>query len=158
MPGGAFPPRENVAAARSHWHGRLRTGSRSLSKQRTAPERDARRRWPTPSPAIVLSCLGHFTWWAPHLIGSRRTTFCHRRRFPNILRRPGPLSFKADKLMDRRVKERLVGASILVVLIVLIVPELLSGPARGPMTPLLPGSTPEPTRTVTVDLATSKTP
>ena len=60
--------------------------------------------------------------------------------------------------MDRRVKERLVGASILVVLIVLIVPELLSGPARGPMTPLLPDSTPEPTRTVTVDLATSKTP
>ena len=30
--------------------------------------------------------------------------------------------------MDRRVKERLIGASILVVLIVLIVPELLSGP------------------------------
>ena len=30
--------------------------------------------------------------------------------------------------MDRRVKERLVGASILVVLVVLIVPELLSGP------------------------------
>jgi DedD protein len=60
--------------------------------------------------------------------------------------------------MDRRVKERLVGASILVVLIVLIVPELLSGPARGPMTPFLPGSTPEPTRNVTVDLATNKTP
>ena len=32
--------------------------------------------------------------------------------------------------MDRRVKERLVGATILVVLIVLIVPELLSGPDR----------------------------
>ncbi len=30
--------------------------------------------------------------------------------------------------MDRRVKERLVGASILVALIVLVVPELLSGP------------------------------
>jgi DedD protein len=34
--------------------------------------------------------------------------------------------------MDRRVKERLVGASILVVLLVLIVPELLSGPAPPP--------------------------
>ena len=30
--------------------------------------------------------------------------------------------------MDRRVKERLVGATILGVLIVLLVPELLSGP------------------------------
>jgi DedD protein len=58
--------------------------------------------------------------------------------------------------MDRRVKERLVGASILVVLIVMIVPELLSGPAPGPVAPRLPISTPEPVRNVTVDLATSK--
>jgi DedD protein len=60
--------------------------------------------------------------------------------------------------MDRRVKERLVGASILVVLIVLIVPELLSGPASGPVAPRLPASAPEPVRNVTVDLATSKAP
>jgi DedD protein len=60
--------------------------------------------------------------------------------------------------MDRRVKERLVGASILVVLIVLIVPELLSGPAPGPVTPKLPVSAPEPVRNVTVDLATNKAP
>jgi DedD protein len=60
--------------------------------------------------------------------------------------------------MDRRVKERLVGASILVVLIVLIVPELLSGPATGPLVPRLPVSAPEPVRNVTVDLATSKPP
>jgi DedD protein len=60
--------------------------------------------------------------------------------------------------MDRRVKERLVGASILVVLIVLIVPELLSGPASGPVAPRLPASAPEPVRNVTVDLATSKPP
>jgi DedD protein len=66
--------------------------------------------------------------------------------------------------MDRRVKERLVGASILVVLIVLIVPALLSGPAPGPApAPATPGlpvtvSTPEPIRNVTVDLATSKPP
>jgi DedD protein len=63
--------------------------------------------------------------------------------------------------MDRRVKERLVGASILVVLIVLIVPELLSGPPRpalAPMGPRLPVSAPEPVRNVTVDLATSKAP
>jgi DedD protein len=63
--------------------------------------------------------------------------------------------------MDRRVKERLVGASILVVLIVLIVPELLSGPpgpAPAPASLRLPVSTPEPVRNVTVDLATSKAP
>jgi DedD protein len=60
--------------------------------------------------------------------------------------------------MDRRVKERLVGASILVVLIVLIVPELLSGPAPGPVTPKLPVSAPEPVRNVTVDLTPNKSP
>jgi DedD protein len=60
--------------------------------------------------------------------------------------------------MDRRVKERLVGASILVALIVLIVPELLSGPTPGPVTARPPVSTPEPVRNVTVDLAPGKTP
>jgi len=63
--------------------------------------------------------------------------------------------------MDRRVKERLVGASILVVLIVLIVPELLSGPpgpAPAPEGPRLPVSASEPVRNITVDLATSKAP
>jgi DedD protein len=64
--------------------------------------------------------------------------------------------------MDRRVKERLVGASILVVLIVLIVPELLSGPpgpAPAAVGPRLPASAPaEAVRNVTVDLATSKAP
>jgi DedD protein len=59
--------------------------------------------------------------------------------------------------MDRRVKERLVGASILVVLIVLIVPELLSGPAPAPAASTLPLRTPAPVRNVTVDVATSKT-
>src|ERR1700739_2220250 len=63
--------------------------------------------------------------------------------------------------MDRRVKERLVGASILVALIVLIVPELLSGapvPAPAPVGTRLPVNAPEPVRNVTVDLATSKAP
>jgi DedD protein len=60
--------------------------------------------------------------------------------------------------MDRRVKERLVGATILVVLIVLIVPELLSGP-KSRVTPAPPASAAGPAeavRNVTVDLATSK--
>jgi DedD protein len=60
--------------------------------------------------------------------------------------------------MDRRVKERLIGASILVALIVLVVPELLSGPkpAAGRPAATLPAATPEPIRNVTVDLSTSK--
>jgi len=62
-----------------------------------------------------------------------------------------------SNFMDRRVKERLVGATILVVLIVLVVPELLSGPARGPMAPVRSASSStEAIRNVTVDLATKK--
>jgi DedD protein len=65
-------------------------------------------------------------------------------------------------IMDRRVKERLIGASILVALIVLVVPELLSGPKSAVPSPTLPASfpanAPEPTRNVTLDLATSKAP
>ncbi|HLZ98085.1 MAG TPA: SPOR domain-containing protein [Steroidobacteraceae bacterium] len=60
--------------------------------------------------------------------------------------------------MDRRVKERLVGATILAVLVVLIVPELLSGP-KPRMAPVQPASAAGPAeavRNVTIDLATSK--
>jgi DedD protein len=63
--------------------------------------------------------------------------------------------------MDRRVKERLIGASILVALVVLVVPELLSGPkpnAAPASSPTLPAAAPEPIRNVTVDLTTSKAP
>jgi DedD protein len=61
--------------------------------------------------------------------------------------------------MDRRVKERLIGASILVALVVLVVPELLSGPKPNTATaPTLPAAAPEPVRNVTVDLTTSKAP
>jgi DedD protein len=62
-------------------------------------------------------------------------------------------------VMDRRVKERLIGASILVALVVLVVPELLSGPKPNTATaPSLPAAAPEPVRNVTVDLTTSKAP
>lgn len=60
--------------------------------------------------------------------------------------------------MDRRVKERLVGASILVAIVVLVVPELLSGPKPAASPPALNAIAPEPIRNVTVDLATSKAP
>ena len=63
--------------------------------------------------------------------------------------------------MDRRVKERLIGASILVALLVLVVPELLSGPkpAASRPPPMLPAATtPDPIRNVMVDLSTSKPP
>jgi DedD protein len=61
--------------------------------------------------------------------------------------------------MDRRVKERLIGASILVAFVVLVVPELLSGakPTAVPA-PTLPAAAPDPTRSVEVDLATSRPP
>ena len=62
----------------------------------------------------------------------------------------------ATPMMDRRLKERLVGATILVALIVLIVPELLSGPKRPGLPPLDAGLPAAPSRSVVVDLATSK--
>jgi DedD protein len=61
--------------------------------------------------------------------------------------------------MDRRVKERLIGASILVALVVLVVPELLSGPKpNAAPAPTLATAAPEPIRNVTVDLTTSRPP
>jgi DedD protein len=61
--------------------------------------------------------------------------------------------------MDRRVKERLIGASLLVALIVLVVPELLSGPKpEAALSGRVQVVAPEPTRNVVVDLATSKAP
>lgn len=57
--------------------------------------------------------------------------------------------------MDRRLKERLVGATILVVLIVLVVPELLSGPKRVAV-PAAPGDSVDSVRSVTVDLTTRR--
>lgn len=61
-----------------------------------------------------------------------------------------------SRFMDRRLKERLAGATILIVLIVLIVPELLSGPKRAMPARLAPLGAAEPVRNITVDLATSK--
>lgn len=58
-------------------------------------------------------------------------------------------------MMERRVKERLIGATLLVASIVLIVPEMLSGP-RQPSAPPLNEGLPTPIRSVSVDLATSK--
>jgi DedD protein len=64
--------------------------------------------------------------------------------------------------VDRRVKERLIGACILVVLAVALVPELLSGPK--PAVPAdaaadavrLPAGAPDPVRNVTVDLGAAQ--
>ncbi|MFO1468075.1 MAG: SPOR domain-containing protein [Steroidobacteraceae bacterium] len=60
--------------------------------------------------------------------------------------------------MDRRLKERLVGAAILVFLAVLLIPELLSGPARqgpagaAPAADETPGNSPATVRHYTVQL------
>jgi DedD protein len=63
-----------------------------------------------------------------------------------------------SSFMDRRVKERLVGGAILALVVVLIVPELLSGPKRAVVVPQtgLPAAA-EPMRSVIVDLATNQT-
>src|SRR5580698_5562810 len=62
-------------------------------------------------------------------------------------------------VMDRRVKERLIGASILVALVVLVVPELLSAPKpSAPTMMTLPASAPGPARIVTLYLAICKAP
>lgn len=58
--------------------------------------------------------------------------------------------------MDRRLKERLIGATLLVAVIVLVVPELLSGPKHPALPPLAAGLPTTPTRSVSVDLATNK--
>ena len=119
---------------------------------------DAPRHWPMPSRRIESSCLDPSTRWDRRLIGSRRTDLLPRAEVPEYT--AAHLSLRLTSSMDRRVKERLVGASILVVLIVLIVPELLSGPAppvpataRLPVR--LPASAPEP-RNVIVDLGNGK--
>jgi DedD protein len=65
--------------------------------------------------------------------------------------------------MDRSLKERLIGASILVLIAVLVIPELLSGPRSA----TLPSAHPpaagnitatESTHTVTMDVASSRAP
>ena len=64
-----------------------------------------------------------------------------------------------SRFMDRRLKERLIGATLLVLLVVLIVPELLSGPKSasvGPPPPPPEAGSAETVRHVTVDLATRK--
>jgi DedD protein len=63
----------------------------------------------------------------------------------------------ARPMMDRRLKERLLGATILVALIVIVVPELLSGPKHPALPPLAAGLPTTSTRSVSVDLKTSKT-
>jgi DedD protein len=61
--------------------------------------------------------------------------------------------------MDRRVKERLIGASILVALIVLVVPELLSGPRSvAPPPAQLPAAGPDSHRVIEIQVPSAKPP
>ena len=61
-----------------------------------------------------------------------------------------------SNFMDRRVKERLVGASILVVLVVLIVPELFSGPKPAAVPAAVSVAGQSDSHNVIVDMTTSK--
>jgi DedD protein len=61
--------------------------------------------------------------------------------------------------MERRVKERLIGASILVALFVLVVPELLSGPRSAVPPPAqLPAASPDSHRVIEIQVAGAKSP
>lgn len=60
----------------------------------------------------------------------------------------------SQSFMDRRLKERLIGATILVVIIILVVPELLSGPKRTQTPAAAAGGAGESVRSVNVDLDT----
>ena len=55
-------------------------------------------------------------------------------------------------IVDVQAKDRLTGAVILVVLLVLVVPELLSGPERKVATATVPRSDEPPLRSYTMDL------
>jgi cell division septation protein DedD len=55
-------------------------------------------------------------------------------------------------IVDVQAKDRLTGAVILVVLLVLVIPELLSGPGRKAATVATPRSDEPPLRSYTVDL------
>ena len=85
-------------------------------------------------------------------IGSRRTACCRRERLPEYTAPPAHHE-QSKAMMDRRVKERLIGATILVALIVLIVPELLVRSETPASPPLAAGVAHQPpTRSVSVDL------
>jgi DedD protein len=58
-----------------------------------------------------------------------------------------------NPMVDARVKERLTGAIILVALLVLLVPELLSGPSRSTATASAPSVDGQQMRSYTIDLA-----
>jgi DedD protein len=54
--------------------------------------------------------------------------------------------------METRLKERLVGAIVLVAIVVVVVPELLTGPRSGTPAPTPPGAPATPVRVVTFDI------
>ena len=122
---------------------------RALSLPPTALPPPARRRQRRRGRSDRIVVFGSFHTVGPALDWLERRDCCLQARAPE---------YTIGRIMDRRVKERLIGASILVAIVVLVVPELLSGPkpwrtAAGRRPPR-----PEPTRNVTVDLTTSKPP
>lgn len=56
--------------------------------------------------------------------------------------------------METRIKERLIGAIALVAIVVIVVPELLTGPPTRSPPPAMPSS--DPVRTVSIDLSAAE--
>jgi DedD protein len=54
--------------------------------------------------------------------------------------------------VERRVKERLVGAAVLMATAIILIPEMLSGPRRDARTPIAQPSTDTQLKTYTIDL------
>jgi DedD protein len=59
--------------------------------------------------------------------------------------------------VERIVKERLVGAAVLMAAAIILIPEMLSGPDRDPQTPPPQSRSDAPIKTYTIDLSQSPT-
>src|SRR5690606_23098349 len=103
-----------------------RAGSRLVSAQASRPRRrcaaPARRRARSPGPATGWSCADHFTpsarrWNGLGYTASPRQDSAGRRLDPGN--------------MERQLKERIVGATVIVALGIIVIPWLLDGPAQS---------------------------
>src|SRR5579862_5815368 len=138
---------ERAAAARPSWRGGWPCPLR-ISRSPTRSSVAARSRAAAPGPATAWWCLVHSTRW-----GRRWRGFGYN---PGGRAASAALGFRGyAPIVDTLVKERLTGALILVGLVVVLVPELLSGPIARTVNTHGPVSAAEepPLRSYTINLA-----
>src|SRR5579862_9540413 len=137
---------ERAAAARPSWRGGWPCPLR-ISRSPTRSSVAARSRAAAPGPATAWWCLVHSTRW-----GRRWRGFGYN---PGGRAASAALGFRGyAPIVDTLVKERLTGALILVGLVVVLVPELLSGPIARTVNTHGPVSAAEepPLRSYTINL------